>query len=73
MALLPRIADVSCSKLLFQPGDRILVKSFHRLDIDQKKKLISSIKKWAGCDVEVLVICTTDFDITIDQPQRIAT
>lgn len=71
MAVRPRIADVQCSRLKFQPGDRILVKSFHRMDIDQQRHLIKSIKRWAGCDVEVFVICTQDFDISIEQAPRI--
>jgi len=67
MAQMPRVANIQCSRLKFQPGDRILVRSFHRLDEDQQRHLRRSIQKWAGCEVEVLVICTTDMDIEIDR------
>jgi hypothetical protein len=67
MAITPRIADVRCTRLVFQPGDRILVRSMHRLEPDQKKKLRRSIEKWAGCAVEVLIVCLQDFDIEIEK------
>jgi hypothetical protein len=67
MAQMPRVANIQCSRLKFQPGDRILVKSFHRLDADQQRRLKRSICKWAGCEVEVLIICTADMDIEIDR------
>lgn len=67
MNQLPRIADVKCSRLQFQPGDRILVQSRHRLTKDELRKLRKSIQKWAGCEVEVLIYCPLDFDITIEK------
>ncbi len=67
MVVVPRIADVQCTRLQFQPGDRILVRSHHRIDDEHKKRLTRSIKRWAGCDVEVLVICLTEFDLEIEQ------
>jgi len=63
----PRIADVQCERLQFQPGDRILVRSHHRLSYDQEKKMRKSIQKWAGCEVEVLIICLLDMDIDIEK------
>jgi len=67
MPIKPRIADIQCTRLQFQPGDRILVRSHHRLDPDQIKKLKKSIKKWAGVEVEILVYCTLDLDIHVEQ------
>jgi len=67
MPVKPRIADIQCTRLQFQPGDRILVRSHHRLDTDQIKKLKKSIKKWAGVEVEILVYCTLDLDIHVEQ------
>lgn len=63
----PRIAEVQCSRLKFQPGDRVLVRSIHRLELEEVKKLTRSIKRWAGVDVEVLIYCTQDLDIEIEK------
>lgn len=66
-----RIADVQCSRLQFEPGDRILVRSNHRMDNEQKRKLKRSIIKWAGCEVEVLIICLLDLDIKIEKMKNV--
>lgn len=71
MAVRPRIADVQCSRLQFQPGDRILVKTTHRLTQDEKKKLRRSVERWAGCAVEVLVYSVLDMEITVEQQKWI--
>ncbi len=68
MAVRPRIADVKCSRLQFEPGDRILVRVYHKLDWDQTSKLRKSITKWAGCEVEVLIYNATEFDIQVEKP-----
>ncbi len=64
---MPRIADVQCSRLVFEPGDRILVRTTHSLDNEAKRKLRKSILKWAGVEVEVLIICLLDLDIEIEK------
>jgi hypothetical protein len=56
---------VQCTRLRFEPGDRILVRSVSRLDADQQRKLRKSIRKWAGCEVEVLFVCLLDFDVKV--------
>lgn len=66
----PQIADVQCSRLRFQPGDRILVRTHSRLDESQKRKLRKSIVKWAGCEVEVFVYSLLDMEIEVDQRSR---
>ncbi len=63
----PRIADVQCSRLVFEPGDRLLVRTTHRLNNEEKRKLRKSILKWAGVEVEVLIICLLDLDIEIQK------
>ncbi len=62
-----KIADVQCSRLQFQPGDRILVKVYQRLDKDQAAKLRKGIQKWAGPDVEILIYSPLDMEITIEK------
>lgn len=63
----PRLADVHCTPLRFQPGDRILVKVYHRLDPEQVKKLKHTVEKWAGVPVEILVYCGLDMEITVEK------
>jgi hypothetical protein len=37
------------------------------MDPDTRQKLTKAIQKWAGCEVEVLVICTSDMEMEIDK------
>ena len=69
MVLIPRIADVQCSRLTFQPGDRLVVKSKHRLDAASIKKLLNSVRRWSGPDVELIYICTLDYEIEVEKFQ----
>ncbi len=64
------LADVQCSRLQFLPGDRVLVKVYHTLDRDSRRKLEKSVKRWAGTDVEVLVYNATQMEITIDRKKN---
>lgn len=54
--VVPRLADVQCSRLQFQPGDRVLVRVRHRISPEQRKRLQKTVERWAGDHVEVLVI-----------------
>ncbi len=67
MSVRPRLADVSCSKVHFDPGDRIIVRTFHQLNIEEKKKLTKTIQKWAGCEIEVLIYCILDMEMEIER------
>lgn len=67
MGKMPRIADVQCTRLKFEPGDRILVRTHHRMNSEQKKSICRGIQKWAGCEVEVLIVCLLDMDVEIDR------
>ena len=67
MPLRPRIAEISCSRLKFEPGDRILVRVYNKLDRDQERKLRRSIQRWAGTDVEVLIYNAMEMEVAIDK------
>lgn len=67
----PRIADVQCSRMQFEPGDRLLVRTYVELDAEQKKKLSRSIQKWAGPDIEVLIINATQMEIEVQKKELI--
>ena len=60
------LADVQCTRLVFQPGDRILVKVYHHLDKDQEKKLRRTVQKWAGVDVRIHIVCALDMELIIE-------
>ena len=71
MTLRPRLADVRCTRLKFEPGDRILVRSFHRLTPDEERKLRRTIQRWAGVEVEVLIYSTQDCEIEVEKRGRV--
>ena len=65
-----RIADVQCSRLQFQPGDKVVVRLRQRLERDAIKKLKKSVERWAGDHVEVIVVDTTVFDLDIQKTDQ---
>lgn len=62
-----RIADVQCTRLVFQPGDRIKVDVNYPLDKDEEKKLLRSIRRWAGVDVRILIVDRTKMRVEIEK------
>lgn len=64
--IIPRIADVRCQHIRFQPGDRVLVRCVHRLEPEQVRRLKRSIQRWAGTDVEILIYSPLDFNLEIE-------
>lgn len=66
----PTIADVQCQRLKFQPGDPVLVRTYHKLDKDQKRKLQRSIIKWAGCEVRVMIINCLEMDLEFQKGSK---
>jgi len=66
----PLLADVKCSRIQFQPGDRILVRTYQNLDAEQKRKLRATIVKWAGVEIEVLIYSSTEMEIQVDKSRR---
>lgn len=71
MSVMPRIADISLTKVQFAPGDRVIVRTHAVLDVEEKKKLARSIKRWAGCDVRVLIYSTAQLDIQIENQYEV--
>jgi hypothetical protein len=63
----PNIADVRCHRIQFQPGDRVLVRCYRKLGPDEQRRLRRSIVKWAGCEVEVLIINAMEVDIAVEK------
>jgi hypothetical protein len=66
MAAVPRLADVHCTPLRFQPGDRILVRVLHPISPEDRKKLKRAVERWAGNCVEVFVYDTSSMEIEIE-------
>ena len=63
----PGIADVQCRRMTFQPADRIIVRVRDKLDSYQKKRLRKSVRKFAGCEVEVLIINELEMDFEVQK------
>lgn len=63
----PRLLDVQCQRLEFQPGDRVIARVYHRLTRDEKRKIQKMVERWAGDHVEVLVIDSTMMEVYVDQ------
>lgn len=66
------LADVQCSRLKFEPGDRILVRTYHRLHRDDRKKLERTVRRWAGTDVEILIFDATQMEISVEKRRTTA-
>ena len=67
----PTLADVQCSRLRFEPGDRILVRVYQDLNSVQKKRLQRMVEKWAGGVAEVLIIDARQVEIQVEKPTLI--
>ena len=67
----PKLANLRCQRIVFQPGDRVLVKVHRHLDSYEEKKLRRAIVKWTGVDVEVLIYNPGKMEIEIDRPYEI--
>ena len=63
----PRLADVSCQPVRFQPGDRLIVRTPHRLSAEDRKRLHQTVSRWAGGAVEVLIVELPLFDVAVDK------
>ncbi|KKN88364.1 hypothetical protein LCGC14_0249270 [marine sediment metagenome] len=66
----PRLANVQCTRMQFQPGDQVIVKSRHRLSKEDALKLKRTVEKWAGDVVEVLVVDLTLMDVEIEHGEK---
>jgi len=62
----PRLADIQCRKLRFQAGDKLLVRTTHRLEPYEEKRLRQSIQRWAGVEVCIFVYSIADMNITVE-------
>ena len=71
MGVLPRLADVSCTRMRFDPGDRILVKVRQDLSREDAAKLRKSVERWAGNAVEVLVMNANNVELEVVKPRII--
>ena len=66
-----RLADVQCSRLVFAPGDRLLVRLRQPIDKEARCKLHKAVQRWAGDQVEVLIIDLTQMDIEVDKAKEV--
>lgn len=71
MVATPRLANVQCSRLKFEDGDRILVRLYQPLDNDGKRKLYKTVKQWAGAEVEILIVDETKMQVIVQKNKPI--
>lgn len=63
----PQLADIHCSKISFEPGDRVKVDVYRQLTDSEKKKLRRIIEKWAGCELRILIVDRTCMEVNIER------
>ena len=66
----PRVADVHCEKIHFEPGDRLVVSLRAPLEREHIVKLRKSLTKWAGVDIEILFVPEYLYSIKIEKNQH---
>lgn len=65
-----KLAEVKCTPMRFEPGDRLLVKYDQGLTPQQLSKLYNTVKKWAGRGVEILMIPKGMADLELQKKLR---
>ena len=65
-----QLASVSCERLRFCAGDRVLVKVWGPLSKKAAAKIRSSIIKWAGVSVEVFIYNAHQMEIKVEHAQE---
>ena len=66
----PRVADVHCEKIHFEPGDRLVVSLRAPLEREHIERLRRSLTKWAGVDIEILFVPEYLYSIKIQKNQH---
>jgi hypothetical protein len=61
------LTEVNCSRVQFMPGDRVIVRSRHQLTPQETDKLRKMVERWAGPNIEVLVVDLTKMELIVEQ------
>jgi len=72
VGFLPKVANVDFSRLKIEPGDRVIVRYWCDLSEDERRKLRKSVSRWAGSDVEVLLVDVKRFDVDVERAVRVS-
>ena len=65
-----RLAEVNCSRIQFQPGERLLVRVWCDMSAAEQAKLKKTIMQWVDqSDVKILIIDARKVDLQIDRPE----
>jgi hypothetical protein len=65
MGNLPEVANISVGRVPLQAGDKLLVKVHQDLTNTQRERLYRCVKKWAGTEVDILIIDSRTTDIEV--------
>jgi len=64
---MPKIANIDLSRVRFFPGDRLIVRVCSDLTDRQRGRLLETVRKFAGCNVEILLVDTRKFDVEVEK------
>ena len=70
MAAKQKLADVQCTRMKFEPGDKLIVRVRHTLHPDQRKNLKRGVQKWDGEGVGVMIVEVPLLDIEVEKQAR---
>jgi len=61
-----QIVNVKCTRIRFDPGDRLLARIYKPLSREDLQKMRRSLQEWVGRDdVEILIVDGTQIDIGV--------
>ena len=67
MTAVPRLADVQLTRIVFEPGDRLIVRSRVPLSKEDAIRLHRTVQRWAGDHVEILVVDLNKMEVDIER------
>lgn len=66
----PHVQNIQVTSVRFPPGTKLLVRTFFPLDDEARRRITRTIHKWAGSDVEVLVYCGLQMEVSIENGRQ---
>lgn len=61
------IVDLSCTRIRFEPGDRVIVRLRQSMTREQISHVKRTVQNWAGKDVRVIVYNPAAMEIEIEK------
>ena len=64
---MPKIANIDLTRVKFSAGDRLIVRVCSDLTDKQRGRLLETVRRFAGCDVKILLVDTRVFDVEVER------